>query len=600
MKSLRITKMNANYRVFQNLGVNRNVSPFLPIQGEWKTLINADIDKVGVISKRDGYVKVLNAPDASEVLSLIPINVGAVNKMIMINAAGKLYCADMNGANWGSALVTGLNTSARWRGAIFHDDEGTAVILLGNGKQILKSSDLATYGSELLSAANWTSTGWTGGWAAGWAHTVGNTTILSNTLAATIGTKYRISFTVTGRTAGTFTVSFGGRMQSGNSKTGKFVFEATDTDNFEVLPSSTFNGTIVFSIKAITGVSADLGVAFSDATADGVPLGKYFDVFQERIYTSGVEADEGMIHWCSVGNALDWSMVAPSDSNSLNVDKYSGGIIKNIKMINDRLVIWKDKKVKQWDEEYLKTVMASAGIDAPYSLAEIDGMAFTYDREAIRMFDGNYPQNISEKIKDWIYGVSKTAANLQKVCGEIIKNRYYLSVGDITDEDSNVITNAWIVYDYMKNMFWAYSLADRATAMSKFVNGTTGEENLYFGDSNGQVYKMFSGDLDDTHNIEMIAKSHVTYPVGAEAIITPKKMTVAGKFLDEAKIMMSCDFGAFEPVGDLPDPVSVNLIPEEKFGNGVRGFELLITHATKGKPYIYGYTLNYDIGEERV
>jgi hypothetical protein len=478
MKSYRI-KMNVNYRVFQNLGMNRNVSPFLPVQGEWKIIVNADIDKVGVLSKRDGYVKFLNAPDASEILNLIPFNVGTINRMIMINATGKLYSALATDSTWGTAILTGLSTTKRWGYTIMSDDDGVMYMILGNGAVVYKTVD---------------------------------------------------------------------------------------------------------------------GVVFTSVA--GAPLGRYWTQMYQRVYTSGVDADPDVLHWSSIGDLTNWSTISPDDSGSLNIDKFAKGIVQNIRAINDRIVIWKNRSVKRWDEEYLKSVMASAGLDAPYSVADIDGMALTFDREAIRLYDGNYPQNISEKIKDLIYGISKSAINLQRICGEVFRNRYHLSVGDITDEDGNVITNAWIVYDYLKNLFWLYSLADHTTAMAKFINGTTGEENLYFGDTTGQCYKMFSGDMDDDANIEMLLKSHVTYPSGAEAIITPKKMTVAGRFMDEAKVMMACDFGSPENIGELPDPVSVNLM--DNFGNGVRGFELIISHATKGKPYFYGYTLNYDIGEERV
>lgn len=481
MKSWKITKMNANYRMFQNLGINRNVSPLLPILGEWKLIVNADIDKVGVASKRDGYVKFLNAPDASEILNLIPFNVGSINRIIMINAAGKLYSALATDSTWGTAKLTGLSTSKRWGYTIMSDDSGNMYMILGNGSVVYKTAD---------------------------------------------------------------------------------------------------------------------GVNFSSVS--GAPLARYWTQLFQRVYASGVDADPDVLHWCSVGDLTDWSVVAPSDSASLNIDKFDGGTIQNIRALNDRVVIWKNRKIKRWDEEYLKTVMASAGLDAPYSLADIDGMSFTFDREAIRLYDGNYPQNISEPIKDLIYGISKSATNLQRICGEVFKNRYYLSVGDITDEDSNTITNAWIVYDFIKNMFWLYSLADHTTAIAKFINGTTGEQNLYFGDVNGQCYKMFSGDMDDDANIEMKLQSHIIYPVGAEAIITPKKITVAGKAMDEAKVMIACDFGSPENVGELPDPVSVNTGLDNKFGNGVRGFEMNIEHATKGKPYFYGYTFNYDIEEERV
>lgn len=113
-------------------------------------------------------------------------------------------------------------------------------------------SDTPTLGSELLTSSEWTSTGWTGSFASGWTHSTGNTSVLSNTLAAVIGNRYYIAFTVTGRTTGSFTVTFGGQSQSANTSTGFFVLLTTSTAALQITPTSDFDGKIVISVKQIT------------------------------------------------------------------------------------------------------------------------------------------------------------------------------------------------------------------------------------------------------------------------------------------------------------------------------------------------------------
>jgi len=115
------------------------------------------------------------------------------------------------------------------------------------------ANESATLGSELLSSSGWTSTGWTGDFTAGFDHTTGNTTALTNTLAAVVNNYYQIAYTVTGRTAGSFTVAFGGQSRAGISATGTFGPKATTTDSLVITPTSDFDGTIVLSIKQITG-----------------------------------------------------------------------------------------------------------------------------------------------------------------------------------------------------------------------------------------------------------------------------------------------------------------------------------------------------------
>ena len=116
------------------------------------------------------------------------------------------------------------------------------------------AEESAPLGAELLSADGWTSTDWTGDWASGWDHTTGNTTALLNSLAAVSGNYYQIAYTVTGRTAGTFTITFGGVTSEAISETGAWGPKATSTGSLSITPTSTFDGTIVISIKRITGI----------------------------------------------------------------------------------------------------------------------------------------------------------------------------------------------------------------------------------------------------------------------------------------------------------------------------------------------------------
>lgn len=104
---------------------------------------------------------------------------------------------------------------------------------------------------ELLSATGWTATNWTGSWAAGYDHTTGNTSALSNTITATKGYKYRITYTVSGRTAGTFTITFGGVTGSALSATGTNDITAISTGALSIAPTSDFDGAIILSIKEI-------------------------------------------------------------------------------------------------------------------------------------------------------------------------------------------------------------------------------------------------------------------------------------------------------------------------------------------------------------
>lgn len=465
------------YRMYQNMGMHRNVSPLNISKGEWKKIINWDIAKIGCATKRDGYTAILNAPDAYEILSIIPFEIGTTRKLIMINAAGKLYVADpIVDSTWGTAKLTGLNTSARWTGTVLHNDSGTAMMILGNGYQTYRTSDAST---------------------------------------------------------------------------------------------------------------------FTDANStDGAPLAPFWATFQERVYGAGVPADKDVLHWCSIGDVTDWSAVSPSDSSSLNIDKNSGGNIQNIRMLNDRIVVFKNDRIKRWDEEYLRTVMSSDGLDAPYSIDEIDGMAFFLTRNAIRIYDGNFPREVSSRIEDLIFGIDFGTTNAPRICGQVFKRKYYLSVGDIVDEDSDTISNAWLVFDYNKSQFWMYSLADKATAMVRLMC-SDGVQRLYFGGTGGQVWEMFSGNDDDGEEIEAILDGHIFYPDGPEMKVDVKTVTIASKFGHEMEAQIRDDYSDnVLTIGDFESSVDDNVT--DQLGNNVRGISISIKHSTKGKPIFYGYSVGFE------
>lgn len=117
----------------------------------------------------------------------------------------------------------------------------------------LTISDATPLGSELLSSSNWTTTGWTGAYVTGWIHTIGNTSVLSNTLAAISATMYQVIWTITAWTVGTIDISFGGVNfnMTGLSTSGSAGILSTSTGNLTVTPTSTFDGTVVISIKTI-------------------------------------------------------------------------------------------------------------------------------------------------------------------------------------------------------------------------------------------------------------------------------------------------------------------------------------------------------------
>ena len=122
------------------------------------------------------------------------------------------------------------------------------------------SFDSAVLGSELLTSSNWTSVGWTGDFANGFTHTTGDVTPLSNSLAAINATLYQLTYTITNRTAGSISITFGGVTDAGITATGAKGNRTVSTGNLTITPTTDFNGTLVISLKRITGGSNPIQV----------------------------------------------------------------------------------------------------------------------------------------------------------------------------------------------------------------------------------------------------------------------------------------------------------------------------------------------------
>jgi hypothetical protein len=146
-----------------------------------------------------------------------------------------------------------------------HTDAGFRLDVQGstrfNGLSTIQgttASDSGQLGAELLTTgtgdASWTGTSF----ATGYTHVAGSTTTLTSTLAGVVNTFYQITYTVTGRTAGSFTIGFGGFISGNLTATGAVGPQASTTGTLVITPTSDFNGTIVLSIRVITASSASV------------------------------------------------------------------------------------------------------------------------------------------------------------------------------------------------------------------------------------------------------------------------------------------------------------------------------------------------------
>jgi hypothetical protein len=126
-------------------------------------------------------------------------------------------------------------------------------------------TESATLTANLLEAytlgANWAEAP-----AGTFTHTTGSTATITNAYTIVTATKYQLTFTISGNTAGTVTVGYGGISQAstaGSNTTYSFGGTTASTTAFTITPTSTFDG-------AISNISLQI-------ISDGVPTFRIVD-----------------------------------------------------------------------------------------------------------------------------------------------------------------------------------------------------------------------------------------------------------------------------------------------------------------------------------
>jgi hypothetical protein len=140
---------------------------------------------------------------------------------------------------------------------------------IGPNNKIIYSptgADFVTFGTELLTTADWVpGTGWAVTTPGTYQHTIGQTATLTHPAVVANATRYRLSWTITGRTAGSVTLAFGGQSIAGVTATDQFAPTTTNTATLVITPTSDFNGEITPSLMPMTSQTPTIR-AYRDAS----------------------------------------------------------------------------------------------------------------------------------------------------------------------------------------------------------------------------------------------------------------------------------------------------------------------------------------------
>lgn len=142
---------------------------------------------------------------------------------------------------------------------------------------------------------------------------------------------------------------------------------------------------------------------------------------------------------------------------------------------------------------------------SPYAIDQINGTEFFLNHDGVYAYTGGYPTNISYSVYDFIQNMDPT--QYKNAPGITFNQKYYLAIGDITDNFGNTISNCILVYDYILNFWETYSFATLPTVWCVVVD-SNGQQQLLFGDGNGQVFQYNLGIANNGKPGNAILQTH--------------------------------------------------------------------------------------------
>jgi hypothetical protein len=275
----------------------------------------------------------------------------------------------------------------------------------------------------------------------------------------------------------------------------------TDTVRGALDPSDDFNlGLAAATIEtrdALVGENAPFDPTLI-AQDQQWPHAKYISFFRGRLWVAGLPGLPFQVKWSAASPA---HKVWPS-LNFENLMENDNSPITGLHPLGEHMCVFKQDSI--WMMVYNglnafgqptflpRQVVAGVGCVANSSIQEIRGNLIFLSEDGIYAFDGTPDiKKLSDPLQETIKDIDPARRPFSSSAHWRKNSLYLLSVSTDGDGTTNDTT---IVYDYKNGTWWLWDNIDAQHWL--ILEGSGDDEEVYFGDSKGAIFRFASGKTD--------------------------------------------------------------------------------------------------------
>ena len=250
------------------------------------------------------------------------------------------------------------------------------------------------------------------------------------------------------------------------------------------------------------------------AVSDADEAGGLFDtVYRNRVYRAGSGASDGSgtrngsvnrVSYSDAGDGTSWTL-----TNYFDVEDDNGEEITGLKVLSDRLLIFKLNSMFGYDEVQLKQKLYGVGAYNHFCTQKIGNLIYTFCPSGVWITNGYSARKISEPIDEYLKYFKPVYDSLARVITNCFtgtyRNKFYLYLKNLIDPDTNAnkadvvlvydtIDGTWSVEDSYTNFihFLSCNHYVEANAWSAATSDIMQTGEFMFGaDSSNKYYKLF-------------------------------------------------------------------------------------------------------------